>query len=363
MNILIINPFGIGDVIFSTPLVAILKMKYPESFIGYICNKRAYEVLKTNPNLDKMFLYEKDDYRHIWKRSKTGCLKEIFYFLDKIRKEKFDLVIDLSLGYQYSMLMKLIGIKDRIGFNYRNRGRFLTRKIDIEGFHEKHVIEYYLDLLRLIDIDISGYDAGPKVYTAASQKGPADRFLEEHAVTDKDMIIGVVAGCGASWGADAVYRRWDGKKFALLSDMLMKRYGARILLLGDHKDADVCRDIEAFTDDKVINLCGRTSMGEFVEYLTRCRMVVTNDGGPLHTAVGLGVPTVSIFGPVDEVVYGPYKSDVVHRVVSKKELPCRPCYKRFKFNKCDNRLCLDSITVDDVMKACEEVIAAGKEER
>ncbi|MDD5423113.1 MAG: glycosyltransferase family 9 protein [Candidatus Omnitrophica bacterium] len=363
MRILIINPFGIGDVIFSTPLVAILRMKYPESFIGYICNKRAYEVLKTNPNLNKIFIYEKDDYRHIWKRSKIGFLKEIFYFLNKIRKEKFDLVIDLSLGYQYSMFMKLIGMRQRIGFNYHKRGRFLTKKIDIDGFHEKHVIEYYLDLLKLINIDISGYKVAPKVYTDSSQKGTVDGFLKAHGVTDKDIVIGMIAGCGASWGADAVYRRWDGKKFALLSEKLMKRYGAKILMMGDHKDADVCRGIEAFMDSKVINLCGKTSMEEFMEYLKRCRLVVTNDGGPLHTAVGLGVSTVSIFGPVDEVVYGPYKSDILHKVVSKRGLACRPCYKRFKFNKCDNRICLDSITVDDVMKACEEIIAAGKESR
>ena len=65
-------------------------------------------------------------------------------------------------------------------------------------------------------------------------------------------------------------------------------------------------------------------------------------------AVALGVKTVSMFGPVDEKVYGPYPSNEKHAVI-KKDLPCRPCYKAFKFTGCsNNRKCLKDITVDEV---------------
>ena len=69
-----------------------------------------------------------------------------------IKKRKFDLAIDLSLGYQYSLFLWLIGIKKRAGYNYRRRGRFLTHKIDISGYEDKPISDYYLDLLKFLDI-------------------------------------------------------------------------------------------------------------------------------------------------------------------------------------------------------------------
>ena len=83
-KILITNPFGIGDVIFSTPLIEALKKYYPYSYIGYICNRRVSGLISTNPNLDKVFVYEKDEYRKIWRNSKIKCLIKIFSFLKSI---------------------------------------------------------------------------------------------------------------------------------------------------------------------------------------------------------------------------------------------------------------------------------------
>ena len=72
-------------------------------------------------------------------------------------------------------------------------------------------------------------------------------------------------------------------------------------------------------------------------------------------AAGLGVKTVSIFGPVDETIYGPRPSKD-NIVVSKKDLACRPCYRNFKYKKCDDRLCLNGITVGEVLQACEKAL-------
>jgi len=90
--------------------------------------------------------------------------------------------------------------------------------------------------------------------------------------------------------------------------------------------------------------------------ISRCNVVITNDGGPLHIAVGLGVKTVSIFGPVNEAVYGPYPKDEKHIVITNNGVTCRPCYKKFRYNKCNNRVCLDSISVDEVYAAVEKAI-------
>ena len=83
---LIINIFGIGDVLFTTPLVRNIKKSIPEAYIGYICNKRAVAVLEGNPNINKIFIYEKDDYREIYKRSKIQFVKKI---RDSLKDIKF----------------------------------------------------------------------------------------------------------------------------------------------------------------------------------------------------------------------------------------------------------------------------------
>ena len=227
-KILIINPFGIGDVIFSTPLIEALKRYYPDSYIGYICNRRVAGLVNTNPNLNKVFVYEKDEYRDIWRKSKIRCLIKILSFLKSIRKERFDISIDLSLNYQYSMFMKIIGIKKRAGFNYRDRGRFLTDKVTIESFDYKHVVEYYLDVLRLLGIDTSKMSLSPKIYASQESLKFGDRFLEDNKISKEDILIGVVPGCGASWGIDASLRRWDRENFAELANKLIDEYYQRI---------------------------------------------------------------------------------------------------------------------------------------
>lgn len=355
-KILIINPFGIGDVIFSLPIVEILKEYFPDSFIGYVCNKRVSTLLEKNTNIDKIFIYEKDDFRNIWRKSKFHCIRKIFSFFGAIRKGHFDVSIDLSLGYQSSLILKLIGIKKRIGFNYRNRGKFLNCKIDINGFDGKHVIEHYLDLLKPLNIDISKCNIQPKIYASELSLNWAQDIFEENGIKHEDLMIGIIPGCGASWGVDAKYRRWGNKNFASLADELIEEYNAKILLFGNSKESPLCKDVEAIMKNSVINLCGKTSIDQMAALMTKCRLIITNDGGPLHMAVGLGVSTVSVFGPVDEKVYGPYPVSKKHIVVSKKDLSCRPCYKRFKYNICENRICLESIMVDEVFKACQKIL-------
>lgn len=355
-KILIINPLGIGDVIFSTPLVVALKKEFPESYIGYVCNKRVSELISTSPDIDKVFVYEKDEYRDIWKDSKPKYLRKISNFLGMIRRERFDISIDLSLGYQYSMLLMLIGIKKRIGFNYRDRGRFLTNKVDITSFDDKHVIEHYLDMLKHLNVKANAY-AVPKIYVSDIDSAWAEGVLKERGIADKDVVVGIICGCGASWGVDADRRRWDKKKFAVLADKLIDTYGIKVVFMGSRKESSLARDARSLMKNPSVDLSGMTTVGQMAALISRCRSVVTNDGGPLHVAVALGVNTVSIFGPVDERIYGPYPENAAkHRVVSRKDLGCRPCYKKFKYEKCEKRLCLDLITVDDVLKAAEAVL-------
>ena len=351
-RILIINPFGIGDVLFTTPVVGLLRKKFSDSFIGYICNKRVEEVLVTNPDLDEVFVFEKGEYRNLWKESKLMCIKKFVSFLKEIRRRKFDLAIDFSLGHQYSLFLKMIGVPRRVGFNYKNRGRFLTDKVDIDGFSEKHVAEYYMDLVSFLGIEPEK-DGKFQMFPSDDDRRWVERFLADNGIKKDDLIIGIVPVGGTSWGEDAFYKHWPEDKFAEVSDELSKRYNARVIILGDSSEQDKCKNVMSLMENKPLMACGRTTLRQFAALLSKCKLIICNDGGPLHVAVSQGTKTVSIFGPVDEKVYGPYPPSEDHIVIT-KAISCRPCYKRFRVPRCESLDCLTKINPDEVLHAVEK---------
>ncbi|MCX5686632.1 MAG: lipopolysaccharide heptosyltransferase II [Candidatus Omnitrophica bacterium] len=354
MKILIINPFGIGDVLFSTPLLKAIKKKYPEAVIAYMCNKRTAGILKNDPNISALYIFEKDEYRKIWEESRIKCLREAYSLMKSIRIQRYDVLVDISLAYIYSLVLSVFAkIPVRIGFNYRKRGRFLTHRIDIRGFDKKHVIEYYLELGKALGLDTQ--DKEMSISVAKEDSEWADKFLEASGISKNDRICGIIPGCGASWGEDASYRRWPADKFAGAADHFSARHGYKTLIFGDSKELALCSKVQSVMKTAAVQVCGKTTLGQFAALLDRCDLVITNDGGPLHMAVALRKKTISIFGPVDEHVYGPYPQSSLHIVITSDE-PCRPCYKNFKYVKCETLKCLNNIETDKVIKAAEALM-------
>jgi len=354
MNILIFNPLGIGDVLFSTPALKALKRRYPDASISYICNKRTYEIVRMNPFLSKVYIFEKDDFRNEWRSSKIRCIGKILSLCRELRRERFSAVLDLSLGWYYHLIFFLLGIRERVGFDFRDRGKFLTKKLTIDGFNDKHAVEYYLDLVRLLGVNIE--DRTLDLYLSNDDRSWAERFLADNHILQGDIIVGVIPGCGASWGKDADFRRWNRKNFAEVCNRLVDAYHVKVLIFGDESEVPICQEIAGIMKHKPMLVCGKTTLCQFLALVSKCSLVITNDGGPLHIAVSLKVKTVSIFGPVDEYVYGPYPPSADHRVVSRKGLACRPCYKKFRYALCGTKQCLESISVDEVWEVAKGLL-------
>jgi len=328
-RILIINPFGIGDVLFTTPLIRAIRRAFPESRIAYLCNRRTERILRDNPNLDELFIYEKDEVVRLWSASRRQALQYLWALVKRIRRAQCDLAVDLSLGERYSLLLKFLGVPRRVGFNYRSRGRFLTEQLTIDGYHDEHVVGYYRRLLQFMGIRL--VEDTLELPTADEDERWADAWLKERRLDRQDLLVGMVPAGGVSWGVEAPFRRWSFEGFAAVGDALAERLGAHVILFGEKADASICRTVARLMRRPAIDLSGQTTLGQFVSLLGRLGLVICNDGGPLHLAVSQGVKTVSIFGPVDPCVYGPYpKDDAKHWVIRKEELSCRPCYHQFK---------------------------------
>ena len=355
MKILIFNPFGIGDVLFTSPMVRNIKDNFPEAQVHYLCNRRVYPLLKNNKLLGKVLIFEKDEWRNLAKNSKWKFLKHAFSFFNSIRREKYDVLFDLSLNSQYGFFFKMTGIKKRIGYNYKNRGRFLTHKVDLsQGYAEKHVARQHLDLLKFLDIEPKDYKFDLFLPSDAIKK--VEGVLWSNSLSKYDFLVGVCPGSGDSWRETAYYRRWPKENFVKICKWLTQAHDARIVLFGSKSEEDICKYIYDNLETKPVNLCGKISLEEFCCVVSMCRLIITNDGGPLHIGRALDRKVLIFRGPVNEEVYGCYPNDE-DCIVLKKDLDCSPCYKGFKFPECKiDKKCLRDIRPEEAVLAIKKLL-------
>ncbi len=340
-KILLINPFGIGDVLFTTAVARCIKEAMPEASIGYWCNERVEEVLRYNPRIDRVFAVSRGDIKRRWKESSKKGMTTLFGLISGLRSAHFDISLDFSLEHRYSLISNLIGIRERIGFDYKGRGCFLTRKVAFTGYRDKHVIEHYLDLLGFLGI--KGVEPRTELFLPDEARQQAAALV----ALARKPLIGIAAGGGLSWGRDAHFKHWPAEKFAMLASWLIEENQASVVLLGDAAEKEIAGVILENLRHRCIDLTGATTLAQLCAVIARLDVLIANDGGPLHIAVAQGVPTVSFFGPVDEKVYGPYPASERHRVIA-HSVACRPCYRDFRFPGCayENR-CLRGITVEE----------------
>ena len=351
-KILIINPFGIGDVLFTTPLISNIKAHWPSAGVGYLANARSAPILALNPKIDKVFIYERDEFNAVYRRSKIEFFQKFRKFLEDIHAEQFDLAIDLSLNGNLSFLMWLIGIRKRVGFNYKNRSPLLTQKIPLEGYESKHVVEYYLDILT--EIGVPAVRKRLEIFVPEADKRWAESIWHKHGDLVHRKVVAIIPGGGASWGKDAFYKRWPLENYAKLADKIVEKFGAAIILMGDQNETVLCDEVAHLMRRSSVDLAGKTSITQLAALLALCKAVVVNDGGPLHVAVAAGAKTVSIFGPVDEKVYGPYPQE--NHVVITNGIACRPCYSRFRRAECGHVSCLTKLDVDEVAERIGQIL-------
>ncbi|MGE0268893.1 MAG: glycosyltransferase family 9 protein [Candidatus Omnitrophota bacterium] len=343
-RILIVNIFGIGDVLFTTPLVSNLRHHFPGAAIDYMANKRVAPLLEDHSLIRKVHIYERDEFEAVRKQSKREFLKKFSGFVRTIKAEQYDVLFDFSMNQMFNVISSLVGIRTRIGFNYKNRSRFLTEKIKLTGFQDKHVVQYYLDLLS--DCGVETIQRELEITITPEHRDWAAQFLKSNKISTDQPVLGIFPGGGSSWGKSAGSKRWGQENYIKLIHKIVEKSSVQIILMGDKSEETLCTEIVRQCPN-VYKSFGQTSLGQSLALLNRCRGVVCNDGGPLHMAVAAGTNTVSMFGPVDHNVYGPWPNQKKHFVVV-SGIACRPCYRKFRMTDCSHLSCLSEITVDEV---------------
>jgi len=329
----------IGDVVLSTPVFKALRESYPAAHIGAVVLAENRELVEGNPCVDEVIVYDKNGPE----RSVLGN----FLFARKLRRGKWDAVVNLHPTNRMHWVSFLAGIPSRIGYN-RKAGFLLTQKIEErkrEG--ERHEAEYNFDLLAFLDV-------------------PRPERLELHfplKPAARKTLAGACYSCGLRFenapyavinpSASSPSKIWPAEYFARLADILTERYGFEIALIGSGKDKAVAEKVRSRMEHFSANFSGRLSLGELGHLLHEARLVISNDSGPAHIAAACGTPVLSIFGRTERGLsarrWKPLGEKSRH---IQKDVGCYFCLA----DDCKiGFLCLRALEVEDLVKEIIEM--------
>ena len=198
----------------------------------------------------------------------------------------------------------------------------------------------------------------PKLEIAAAEIQQAeDALLSDWRLAPKGVAPGkppILLGLnpGAEYGPA---KRWPAESFAAVAREVSRKFGdCRWLAFGGAGDWQLCSDIARLAGGGVLNLAGKTSLRQLMALLRLCRVVLTNDTGPMHVAAALGTTVIAPFGSTSPELTGPgFPGDPRHRLL-RSAAPCSPCFRRVC--PIDFR-CLTSISPERVVEAVSQAIS------
>jgi len=356
----------LGDAVMTTPALLRLREALPGTEITLLTHEKFADLWRDHPAVDALITFT--DQNNLWQIAL------------RLRREKFGTALVLPNSTRAALEVWLGGVPRRIGYAGRGRHWLLTetlaRPASFVPMHKRtdaeikmlvqnpprpappppmsaHHMHHYLHLAGAL---------GAKTEPLA----PLIPVSEFHLVGARSklqitgaprLILGLNAG--AEYGPA---KRWPPERFVSTMLELRRRTGCHWVLFGGRGDIPLANHIAGEIDkgtnthgrhSPVLNLAGQTSLMELCALLKYCRVLLTNDTGPMHLAAAVGTPVVVPFGSTSPELTGPgLPGDPRHRLL-KSDAPCSPCFLR----QCpvDFR-CLRGIGVDQVAAAVLQVI-------
>jgi lipopolysaccharide heptosyltransferase II len=266
-------------------------------------------LLEDDPDLTGILRFE----RNGW--SKAQRWLKLWRSIQWARRESFDLVIDLQCLARSALFGWLANGKLTVGLDESREGaRAFYDLIVPRASYHTHAVDWYLAVLPLLDVPVHWnfhwLPERPAVAAGIREKWPD--------ITQRRWIV---LQPGARW----LNKRWPVEHFAELARRLAAAYdGAKFAVLGGAEDQTLGRKIAEAQPSRCLDLTGKLSLPQMVEWIRLSELMVTNDTGPMHVAAALGKPVVGLFGPTEPARTGPYRQ-IEHTL--QLDLPCVPCMK------------------------------------
>ena len=373
----------LGDAIMTTPALLRLREHFSDALIALLTPEKLRGLWLHHPAIDEIISFKQNESvfqvaRKIqvmmWpdtegkrrtqeaaKRRSTGAFDLALVLPNSPRSalETWLARVPMRLGYArpWRNLFLSIAIPARTGIGEMRKRSAREIKQLIAGenhvspftFHDSdHQIHHYLHLVAAL-----GANSEPLppqlVVTPEELKATAQKFNLTSQSTNNRPLFGL--NPGAEYGPA---KRWPAERFIAAAQEIQKRTNCLWLIFGGKGDALLTNEIEAAIGNRqsaignVLNLAGRTSLRELCAAIKLCRLLLTNDTGPMHIAAALDVPVVVPFGSTSPELTGPISSSNTRHQLLKSNVPCSPCFLR----ECpiDFR-CMMGITVSEVVDA------------
>ena len=333
-RILVRGTNWLGDAVMTTPALLRLREKFPDAHIALLTPAKLKDLWLHHPAVNETISFAPGE--------------SVFAVGKKSRAGKFDLALVLPNSTRSAIETWLAGIPQRIGYARPWRNFFLTQtiasRIGAVKMHKRsahEVRELVADNSKLKTENAKPPAAAHQLHEylnlAASIGANPEPLAPQLAVTPDeieaakikfglDKITAPIFGLnpGAEYGAA---KRWPVEKFVAAALEIQQRTNCVWLLFGGKSDTVITNHIASAIGHRpsaIQNLAGKTSLRELMAALKLCRVLLTNDTGPMHVAAALGKPLVALFGPTAPERTGPYGQ---LENVLRLPLPCAPCLK------------------------------------
>lgn len=329
-SFLVVEAWGIGDVVLSTVALKGIRSAFPDSRITLLAKEHARDLLRGTDLADEIvafdFPWTSFSRKFAPSRYEADSFREL---MRTLRRADFDVSLDARRDVRSNVITYLAGARRRIGYDFGGGAHLLTDIVP-SGSQDEHKVADWLALLRPLGINARALE--PSLALSSAERQEARTRLTQLGFDLTKPVIGVHPGASNS------VRRWKGDRFAHAIDDIARAGSPQILLFehqrGDSADIRPSAPVTRF----------QASLREFMGLVAECSLLLCSDSGPMHIAGALGVPVTALFGPQRREWYGPRGE--LDRVVHIEEMPCRPCFDRCIFTE---PRCMDGIAVDTVV--------------
>lgn len=327
MKILVIQLYRIGDALLTTPAVKELKKNFPEATVDFLAENPAAEILKGNPHIDHLIVYDK---------------KSPWRFIRQIRAQKYDWVIDFLGTPRSAVLTALSGARLKAGLaRVFHRWAYNHPLTDPKG--EFYVAEEKIRLLEPLGVRFHG-DLSAEIRIPEESKAFARDFLSKNRISRLRIVLSPVSR--------RHFNRWPLSRFAAVADRLISDLGASVLIVwgpGEKENAD---QIASAMKQKPLIAPKTGNLMDLAALIEGANLFIGNDNGVKHIAAALGVPTFTIYGPHSPVSWT-FPDPKSHRFIQKS---C-PCLEESKNEHlCQSLSCLNSISADEVFEQVSDFL-------
>lgn len=355
-NILLTCTVNLGDVVLATSAAALIKKTMPECRVSMLVKDGIGLIIEQSPVVDEVITLNN--------KAKSRSWKEMWQFAMMIRKRSFDMSIAFDRKLRPALLTLLAGIPIRVGpdriFDYKpsNVTLLYNRIVKMPAdFLHTHQAELFQVIVRAA-LGIKG-QASPRLGPVSCQSMDSAKKMLAELANGKTKIALCIKGTYS-------LRNWPVGKFAQLVDSLRVDYDAEFFIVGALEDWPEAEQLCGLTKEKILNLCGKTTLLELAGLLKQSDLFITIDTGSMHIAAAMDVTTVGIFRCATQWRWAPFTNrakvvtgGTVCNLIDRPEAcPVPPC-PRLEGVKLYP--CVDAITVEQVKHAAVELLALSRD--